>query len=48
LRGAVAAVVAEGKARTYDMMKLTGGPDSISQGAATSIQVTDAIIEKIG
>ncbi len=48
VRDAVAAVVAEGKARTYDMMKLTGGPDSISQGAATSIQVTDAIIEKIG
>jgi isocitrate dehydrogenase (NAD+) len=48
VRSAVAAVVAEGKVRTYDMMKLTGGPDSISQGAATSIQATDAIIEKLG
>jgi 3-isopropylmalate dehydrogenase len=48
VRDAVAAVVAEGKVRTYDMMKLKGGPDVISQGAATSIQVTDAIIEKLG
>ena len=48
VRGAVAAVVAEGKVRTYDMMKLTGGPDSISKGAATSIDETNAIIEKLG
>jgi 3-isopropylmalate dehydrogenase len=48
LHDAVAAVVADGKVRTYDMMKLTGGPDAISQGAATTIQVTDAIIEKLG
>lgn len=45
--GAVAAVVAEGKVRTYDMLKLPGGPQVVSQGAATTQQMTDAIIEKL-
>ncbi len=44
VRDAVAAVVREGKVRTYDMMRLTGGPKSIANGAATSIQMTDAIL----
>jgi 3-isopropylmalate dehydrogenase len=44
VRAAVAAVVREGKVRTYDMMRLTGGPKSIANGAATSIQMTDAIL----
>ena len=48
IRDAVAAVVAEGRVRTYDMMKLTGGPKAIEQGAATTFQVTDAIIQKLG
>jgi 3-isopropylmalate dehydrogenase len=48
VREAVAAVVAEGKVRTYDMLKLPGGADAISRGAATTFQVTDAIIEKLG
>ena len=48
IRDAVAAVVAEGKVRTYDMMKMTGGPKAIENGAATTFQVTDAIIEKLG
>ena len=47
-RAAVAAVVAEGKVRTYDMMKMPGGPKAIEDGAATTIQVTDAIIGKLG
>ncbi len=47
MRDAVAAVVKEGKVRPYDMMKLTGGADSISKGAATTIQMTDAIISKL-
>jgi 3-isopropylmalate dehydrogenase len=47
IRGAVAAVVAEGKVRTYDMMKMPGGPNAIANGAATTQQVTDAIIEKL-
>ncbi|MDH7516045.1 MAG: isocitrate/isopropylmalate family dehydrogenase [Bacteroidota bacterium] len=44
IRNAVAAVVAEGKVRTYDMLKLPGGPDVLSKGAASTQQMTDAII----
>jgi len=44
IKDAVAAVVAEGRVRTYDMMKLTGGPDVFKKGAATTTQMTDAII----
>jgi isocitrate dehydrogenase (NAD+) len=36
--------VAEGKVRSYDMLKLRGGPQAIAQGAATTGQMTDAII----
>ncbi len=48
IREAVAAVIAEGKTRTYDMMKVTGGAGVFEQGAATTFQITDAIIEKLG
>jgi 3-isopropylmalate dehydrogenase len=41
---AVAHVVCEGKVRTYDMMRLNGGPNVIAQGAAGTTQMTDAII----
>ena len=47
IRDAIAAVVKEGKVRAYDMMRITGGPDVISQGAATTAQMTDAIIEHL-
>jgi len=47
IRDAVAAVVKEGKVRAYDMMRIPGGPDSISKGAASTSQVTDAIIAKL-
>ncbi|MAT40652.1 MAG: 3-isopropylmalate dehydrogenase [Ectothiorhodospiraceae bacterium] len=47
IRKAIAAVVAEGKVKTYDMMKLPGRQEVISQGAATTQQVTDAIIGKL-
>ncbi len=47
VRGAVAAVVEEGKVRAYDMMKIPGGPDVIEKGAATTEQLTDAIIAKL-
>ena len=47
VRDAVAAVVEEGKVRPYDMMKVPGGADAIAKGAATTGQVTDAIIEKL-
>ncbi len=48
IRSAIAAVVAEGKVRAYDMMRLPGGPDVIGKGAATTTQMTDAIIAKLG
>ncbi len=47
IRTAVAAVIDEGKVRSYDMMKLAGGPDVFSHGAATTQEITDAIIAKL-
>ncbi len=47
IRNAVAAVVKEGKVRTYDMMRIPGGAKSISQGAASTAQMTDAILAKL-
>ena len=47
IRQAIADVVREGKVRTYDMMRLTGGPNAISQGAASTVQMTNAILEKV-
>lgn len=47
IRNAVAEVIAEGKVRTYDMMKLPGSPDVIDKGAASTEQMTDAVIEKL-
>lgn len=47
IRKAIASVIEEGKVKTYDMMKLRGGPQAIEQGAATTIQMTDAVIERL-
>src|SRR5512147_3293584 len=47
IRKAIAEVVAEGKVRTYDMMRIPGGAKSIAQGAATTTQMTDAIMKKL-
>lgn len=47
IRTAIGEVVREGKVQTYDMMKLKGAPDVFAQGAATTSQVTDAIIAKL-
>ncbi|MFH1277342.1 MAG: isocitrate/isopropylmalate family dehydrogenase [Candidatus Eisenbacteria bacterium] len=47
IRAAVAAVIAEGKVRTYDMMRIPGGPKSIAQGAATTERMTDAVIARL-
>ncbi len=47
IRDAIARVIEEGKVKTYDMMKLAGGPDVIKQGAATTQQVTDAVIASL-
>jgi len=48
IRKAVATVIEEGKVRTYDMMKIAGGAASLSQGAASSTEFADAVIEKLG
>jgi 3-isopropylmalate dehydrogenase len=41
---AIRRVVAEGRVRTYDMLKLRGSPDVVNQGAASTSQMTDAVI----
>ncbi|AFN75453.1 3-isopropylmalate dehydrogenase [Melioribacter roseus P3M-2] len=47
IKKAIAKVIEEGKVRTYDMLKLKGGPDVIELGAATTQQMTDAVISKL-
>ncbi len=47
IRGVIAEVVAEGKVRTYDMMKLRGSQQALEQGAASTTEMTDAIIAKL-
>ncbi|MBI4161958.1 MAG: isocitrate/isopropylmalate dehydrogenase family protein [Acidobacteria bacterium] len=47
IRNAVAFVIREGRVRTYDMLRLPGGPKVISQGAATTTQMTEAILARL-
>ncbi len=47
IRIAIAQVIEEGKVKTYDMMKLKGGPDVFSKGACTTQQMTDEILRKL-
>lgn len=47
IRNAVGSVVEAGKVRSYDMMKLRGSPEVFNQGAASTPEVTDAIIESL-
>jgi len=47
IREAIAAVVKEGRVRTYDMMRIPGGAKAISQGASSTIQMTDAVLAKL-
>jgi len=47
IRQAIAAVIKAGKVCTYDMLRLTGGPDVFQHGAATTNQMTDAIIAEL-
>ncbi|HZQ94148.1 MAG TPA: isocitrate/isopropylmalate family dehydrogenase [Candidatus Sulfotelmatobacter sp.] len=47
IRNAIAAVVKEGKVRTYDMMRMSGGPHAIAQGAASTVQMTDAVLARL-
>ena len=47
IQRAIADVIAEGKTSSYDMLKMPGGPDVIAKGAATTDQLTDAVIAKL-
>jgi isocitrate dehydrogenase (NAD+) len=47
IRNAIAAVVKEGKVRTYDMMRFPGGPKALAAGAASTIEMTEAILAKL-
>ncbi len=47
IRKAIAAVIEEGKVRTYDMMKLRGSAKVFEQGACNTQEMTDAVISKL-
>ena len=47
IRSAISAVIHEGKVRTYDMLRMTGGPGIIARGAASTQAMTDAVIERL-
>jgi isocitrate dehydrogenase (NAD+) len=47
IRDAIAYIIEEGKVRTYDMMKMAGKPEVIRDGAASTSQMTDAIISRL-
>ncbi len=47
IRKAVGDVVAEGKVRAYDMLKMKGTPEVVNQGAASTKQMADAIIARL-
>lgn len=47
IRSAIAKVVEEEKVQTYDMMKLRGSQEVLNQGAASTTEMTDEIIENI-
>jgi 3-isopropylmalate dehydrogenase len=47
IRIAIAEVIAEGRVRTYDMMKMPGRPEVIENGAASTSKMTDAIIARL-
>jgi len=47
IRRSIAGVIEEGKIRTYDMMKMAGSPGVLDNGAASTVQMTDAIISHL-
>jgi 3-isopropylmalate dehydrogenase len=47
IREAIAAVVKEGKVRTYDMMRIPGGVNALSRGAASTTEMTDAVLGQL-
>jgi 3-isopropylmalate dehydrogenase len=47
IRASTARVIADGKVRTYDMMKMAGRPDVLEKGAASTREIADAIIANL-
>ncbi|MFO7617885.1 MAG: isocitrate/isopropylmalate family dehydrogenase [Bacteroidales bacterium] len=47
IENAIKELIAEGRVMTYDMLKMKGSPDVISRGAASTLQMADAIIAKL-
>ena len=47
IRHSIAEVIKDGKVRTYDMMKMPGRMDVIHNGAASTEQMTEAIIKNL-
>jgi isocitrate/isopropylmalate dehydrogenase len=47
IRNAISTVIAKGEVRTYDMIKLTGSPGVLNKGAASTREMTDAIIKEL-
>lgn len=47
VRDAVASVVREGRVRTYDMLRIPGGRESIARGAASTQDMTEAILARL-
>ena len=48
IRASVGRVVADGRVRTYDMLRLAAGPDAVAAGAAPTSAMTDAIVAALG
>ncbi len=44
IRDAIGAVVAEGRVRTYDTARLRGRQEALNEGAASTTQLTDAVL----
>jgi isocitrate dehydrogenase (NAD+) len=47
IRAAIESVVAEGRVRTYDMLRLPAGPGVLSRGAAGTRAMADAIVARL-
>ncbi|MEN8229109.1 MAG: isocitrate/isopropylmalate family dehydrogenase [Bacteroidota bacterium] len=47
IRSSIAKVILEGNTRTYDMMKMSGRANVIDDGAASTRQMADAIIDNL-
>ena len=47
IRKAVAEVILDGKVKTYDMAKMNGKADVVEKGAASTIEMANAIITKL-